>query len=315
MDRRTFLRSAGAAAAGLASARPASARPVPEVSADSLGVLVDTTLCIGCRKCEWACNGANGLPEAPLASFEDKSVFAEARRPSEKRFTVVNQFGSDDSPIWAKAQCMHCLDPGCASACIVSAFQRREDGAVVWDEGRCLGCRYCMVACPFQVPAYEWSDPLTPRVRKCTLCSERLDEGEPPACVAICPVECLTFGRREKLVELARRKIEAHPGRYRDHVYGEHEVGGTSWLYLAGVPFPELGFPELGEAPIPNVTETIQHSIFKSFFAPLALYAFLGQIMYITRKGRDAGGMGVPGNVDVSPPPAGVDGHGEEDRS
>jgi Fe-S-cluster-containing dehydrogenase component len=314
MDRRSFLRTAGAAGATLLAPGSAAARQATETSPDSVGVLVDTTLCIGCRKCEWACNGANDLPEASIEDFEDKSVFAAMRRPDGSRFTVVNRWGTDKSPIWAKVQCMHCQDPACSSACIVTAFSRREDGAVVYDVSRCLGCRYCMVACPFQVPAYEWLDPLTPRVRKCTFCAERIAEGEKPACVSVCPVECLTYGRREELVELAHGRIEAHPSRYVDHVYGEHEVGGTSWLYLAGVPFADLGFPELGSAPVPNVTETIQHSIFKNFFPPLALYAFLGQIMWLTGKGRGPRPAVEPGG-EVPLVAKGSNGRDGEDKS
>ncbi len=284
MDRRLFLKTAGATGLGLLAARPASAQHPHVGETCGMGVLIDTTQCIGCRKCEWACNDHNDLPETSLEAFEDKTVFAEMRRPAADRFTVVNKFGTEDAPIWAKVQCMHCHDAACASACIVTAFSRREDGPIIYDEGRCMGCRYCMVACPFQIPAYEWEDPLTPRVRKCTFCFDRLDEGKAPACVTVCPVQCLTFGERGQLLETAHSHIDRHPDRYIDHIYGEHEVGGTAWMYMASVPFSELGLPTLGAAAIPCVTETIQHSVFKNFFPPLALYAFFGQIMWLTRE-------------------------------
>ncbi len=284
MDRRQFIKSVTAAGLAALPAQAALAEHPHARPVDGVGVLVDTTLCIGCRKCEWACNQANSLPAVNTSSFEDKSVFSVMRRPDATHYTVVNEYGSAEDPIWAKVQCMHCQDPACSSACIVTAFNKRDDGVVAYDPWRCMGCRYCMIACPFQIPAYEWDNALTPQVRKCTFCLERLDTGKLPACVAICPVECLTFGKRRQLLELAHRRIERNPGRYIDHVYGEHEVGGTSWLYLAKVPFSELGFPELGEKPVPCVTETIQHSIFKNFFPPLALYAFLGEIMWLTRR-------------------------------
>ncbi len=284
MDRREFTKLLGATGLALVPGKAAASDPHPHArKVDGIGVLVDTTLCIGCRKCEWACNQSNNLPEQPLSSFENKSAFTSNRRPDAAHYTVVNESRPDGEPIWAKVQCMHCQDPACASACIVTAFDKRDDGVVAYDASRCMGCRYCIVSCPFQIPAYEYDNALTPQVRKCTFCLERLDEGRAPACVSICPVECLTYGRRDELIALAHRKIARNPDRYIDHVYGEHEVGGTSWLYLSSVPMTELDFPELGDAPVPCVTETIQHSIFKNFVPPLALYAFLGQIMWLTR--------------------------------
>lgn len=285
MDRRDFLitlGAAGATAAGAGDARASGGRHAPE---NPYGVLVDTTRCIGCRKCEWACNQSNNLPVQPLAEFEDKSVFAQPRRPDSGHYTVVNQIDEDDGrPAWVKVQCMHCQDPACVSACLVSAFSKNEDGSVRYDSWRCMGCRYCMVSCPFQIPAYEYDNPLDPVVRKCTFCFERLDAGRVPACVEICPVECLTFGRRDELIALAHDRIASHPDRYIDHVYGEHEVGGTSWLYLSDRPFTELGLPELGEIAPPRITEKIQHGIFKHFIPPIAVYAALGQIMWLGRR-------------------------------
>ena len=289
MDRRNFLKTmgtAGAMAAGASTARASEGHHVPE---NPYGVLVDTTLCVGCRKCEWACNQSNNLPVQSLESFEDKSVFERMRRPDAGNYTVVNQYGGEgEKPVWAKVQCMHCQDPACASACLVTALTKDEQGPVDYDPWRCMGCRYCMVACPFQIPAYEYDNALNPVVRKCTFCFERLEEGRVPACVEICPVECLTFGRRDDLLALAHGKIASRPGSYVDHVYGEHEVGGTCWLYLADRPFTELGFPELGEAAPPRMTEKIQHGIFKHFIPPIALYAALGQIMWLGKRKQEA---------------------------
>ena len=297
MKRRDFLKTAGGICAACVVAEEADAsRVAAEAPENAYGVLVDISKCIGCRKCEWACNQANNLPVQPLETFEDKSVFRDYRRPDAGHYTVVNQFpGPEGSerPLWAKVQCMHCNDPACSSACIVTAFQKKENGAVTYDPWRCMGCRYCMVACPFQIPAYEYDNAFTPQVRKCTFCFDRISkEGGVPACVEICPPQCLTFGKRKELLTLAHDKIQGHPGQYVDHVYGEHEVGGTSWLYISSRPFTDLGFPALGEKAPPQITETIQHGVFKNFLPPIALFAFLGGIMKFFNRGDDEGKEG-----------------------
>jgi formate dehydrogenase iron-sulfur subunit len=283
IDRRTFLQVAGVGTvAGLAAGR-AEASADSEVAADCMGMLVDTTECIGCRKCEYACNEVNRLSSQTLAEFEDKSVFESARRPTATAYTVVNRYPNEqdpEKPIYVKTQCMHCLEPACASACLVGALRRQDNGMVTYDAGKCMGCRYCMVACPFGIPAYEYDNALTPQVRKCTLCFERVTkEGKIPACAEMCPPMCLTFGKRSDLLAVAREKIAAAPDRYHPEIYGEHVVGGTSFLYLAAKPFEQLGFLRLGDEPVPRLTETIQHSIFKFGLPPLMLFGLLGAAM------------------------------------
>jgi Fe-S-cluster-containing dehydrogenase component len=170
---------------------------------------------------------------------------------------VVNRFeGAPTSqPTFVKDQCNHCLEPACASACFVRALRKVSTGAVVYDASLCVGCRYCMIACPFNIPTYEYSEPLTPRIRKCHLCQPRLEKGLLPGCVESCPKEALTFGPRKKLIREARQRIDKHPDRYQDHIYGEREMGGTSWLYLAGQPFGQLGMREdLGFQSAPSLT-------------------------------------------------------------
>lgn len=249
---------------------------------ENYGVLVDTVVCIGCRKCEWACNNEHKLKEADLKSFEDKSVFEQHRRPTDDAYTVVNRFEApeeNNKQYTIKVQCMHCNSPACVSACIVGALTKSDFGSVDYDAWKCIGCRYCLVACPFQVPAYEYSEAFKPEVRKCTFCAHRLKNGLRPACVSICPNEALTFGTRQELIEVARERIKTHPDKYVDHIYGENEVGGTSWLYLAPTEFTNTELPKLGTEDIPETTEKIQHGIFKSFIPPLALYGLLGLIM------------------------------------
>ncbi len=221
----------------------------------SIGVLHDTTLCLGCRRCEEACNKVNALP-GPEKPFKDLNVLDDHRRTTSIAYTVVNKFKDEKgSPVYSKFQCNHCLEPACASACFVKAFQKTEKGAVTYDASVCVGCRYCMVACPFNVPAYEYESAFSPRVMKCTMCHPRLMEGKLPSCVQSCPAEALTFGIRDDLLKIARERIRKHPDKYVDHIYGESEMGGTSWLYLSGMPFSEIGMREdLGVTPAPELT-------------------------------------------------------------
>ncbi len=256
-----------------------------------MAVLVDLARCVGCRRCEWACAGANGNPHGPMGECDDQSVFAQRRNPSTDQFCVVNRLprSTDDSqPIFAKIQCMHCEHPPCVSACLVGAMRKDPSGPVTYDASRCIGCRYCMVACPFERLTYEFESRLTPRVRKCEFCQHRTARGELPACVEICPVEALQYGRRRDLLRIAHERIAAHPDRYVDHVYGEVEGGGTSWLYLSPVTFEtlaEVGLPPLPSRSPAERSERIQHAIFKGFAGPLAVAAVLATLHRVTRKG------------------------------
>lgn len=297
ITRRTFLGTLGAA--GLATALPAGRSEAWESSAkpNAYGCLVDLTRCIGCRKCEEACNEVNALPE-PDKDFEDSTVFEEQRRPDDKAYTVVNRFftGQRDDhgtslPTFVKTQCMHCQDPACASACMTGAMYKADNGAVVYDPKKCIGCRYCMVACPFEIPGYEYQNALNPRVMKCSFCYERVEQdGKPPACASVCPVEAITFGRRKDLLGLARKRLSGDPDRYVDHIFGEHEAGGTNWMYVSGVPFSKLGFPRVPDRPLPQMTETIQHTLFHHLWSPIVLFGILGGVMYMNKhKGEQEG--------------------------
>jgi formate dehydrogenase iron-sulfur subunit len=299
-DRRQFLKlSAAAAATALAgSSTPARAA---QAAPDSLGCLVDTTLCVGCRQCEKACNQRNHLP-APKISFDETAVLENERRMDETTYTVVNKYYPRNlgtltwrqRPTFVKFQCMHCNDPSCVSACIVGALTKQPNGAVIYDADKCIGCRYCMVACPFQVPAYEYDQALTPQVRKCTMCFDQVKDGGLPACAQVCPREAITFGKRSELLSLARWRIKNRPGKYENHIYGENEVGGTAWLYLASEPFTNIGFPKLGPKAPPRLTESIQHAVTGYLAAPLGLFALLGGVMWFTgfmkKNGKDKQG-------------------------
>jgi formate dehydrogenase iron-sulfur subunit len=259
MDRREFLKRAAFISGTALIGRGDVSAEEAHVQSDRYGVLVDTTFCIGCRRCEWACNEWNKNPNQPIKQFEDKTVFQTQRRTHAATFTVVNRFNPSGKnvPVYVKKQCMHCETPACLSACFVDAFRKTEKGAVLYNPDVCVGCRYCMVACPFDIPSYEYDEPITPRVTKCTFCFDRISqEGKVPACVEICPTETLRFGKRQDLIALAHERIRNNPRRYINHIYGEHEVGGTSWLYLSAVPFERIGFrTDLGKKAIPDMSK------------------------------------------------------------
>ncbi len=212
---------------------------------NSYGCLTDLTKCVGCRSCEEACNKANKLPE-PKVPFGDKSVFDESRRTTPQAYTVVNRYENPkdkDKPLYRKIQCNHCKEPACATACPIHAYSKTPEGAVLYNPDLCFGCRYCMTACPFYIPAYDYSSALEPKISKCILCYDRIKAGGIPACAEACPTGTITFGKRDALIGMARERIEKNPDKYIDHIYGENEVGGTNWMYISGVPFEKLGFP------------------------------------------------------------------------
>jgi formate dehydrogenase iron-sulfur subunit len=256
-------------------------------SPDRYGVLYDLTRCVGCRSCEKACNAENKLPE-PNVPFDDKSVFEQKRRPTVDAYTVVNQYPNPKDPgkpLYRKVQCNHCNEPACATACPVHAYTKTSLGPVIYNENLCFGCRYCMVACPYYVPAYDYNSALEPKIAKCTMCYPRVKKGLPTACSEACPTGALTFGKRNDLINLARERIEKNPGAYIDYIYGEHEGGGTSWLYLSGVPFEHYGFPtNLQKTPLLENTKGFLSSVSLVF----AIWPALFGMLYVASHQRTA---------------------------
>jgi formate dehydrogenase iron-sulfur subunit len=208
----------------------------------SKGILYDATLCIGCKMCEKACADRNGLPY-------DDNIAAEQKQ-SDHKLTVVLTNGEK----FMRRLCMNCVDPTCASVCPVAALQKTADGPVTYSASRCIGCRYCMLACPFSVPKYEWGKPL-PLVRKCDMCSDRLARGQQTACAEACPTGATKFGDRDELIAEAKDRLAKNPGQYVNHVFGLEEVGGTSVLLLSSVPFENFGYrTDLSSEALPLLT-------------------------------------------------------------
>jgi Fe-S-cluster-containing dehydrogenase component len=256
MNRRKFLKGGllgGTALSLLGKSKKADASETFGGYPDSMGVLVDLTRCVGCRTCEAACNKEQGLPD-PAQPFDDISILDHKRRTSEGAYTVVNRYEipGSEHPLFRKIQCNHCQEPACLTSCFVHAYQKTPEGAVIYDPTVCVGCRTCMIACPFYVPAYSYSSVLNPIIKKCIFCyGTRLKFGRPPACVEACPRQVMTFGKRKDLIKIGHERIRRHPDIYEDHIYGEKEVGGTSWMYLSSAPFDQVGFDTgLGNEPI-----------------------------------------------------------------
>jgi formate dehydrogenase iron-sulfur subunit len=205
-------------------------------------VLFDSTLCVGCRSCESACAERWKLPY-------DEKIAAEERISAHK-LTTVKTHGER----FSRRLCMHCEEPACVSVCPVGAFEKTAIGPVVYDETKCMGCRYCMTACPFGTPSYEWES-RSPRVRKCDGCYDRKAAGQPSACSEACPTGATITGEREALIAEARTRIAEKPGEYYDRIYGIEEVGGTNTFFLSAVPFEQLGLnTRLPKEPLPQLT-------------------------------------------------------------
>ena len=236
LDRRSFFKLSGVAGltliSGSSSGAPASAKDTVEFR----GMLYDSTRCVGCRTCEESCAKAHDLPVP-----QDEMTTGVIRKTSESQRTVVNSYNTSKGEIFVKKQCMHCNEPACTAACLTQAMFKTKEGPVIWRGNKCMGCRYCMVSCPFDVPKFEYHSP-NPKIQKCDLCYDRILQGQIPACAENCPAEALTFGTRRELLTEARRRIAEKPEEYYNNIYGEDVAGGTGWLFISPVPFTDLGF-------------------------------------------------------------------------
>ncbi|MBC8424647.1 4Fe-4S dicluster domain-containing protein [bacterium] len=225
----------------------------------SFAILTDVTRCTGCEECVLACKVTHetGLRDAP-----HKWQGAATDLSSTRWTTIAKTEGRN-----VRVHCRHCLEPGCAAACPVGALHTTDEGAVAYDATICLGCRYCMVACPFSMTRYEWES-TNPRVRKCILCYEKIGSGElkQPACTGACPEDATIFGERDALLAEAKKRIADHPDRYLDHVWGEEEVGGTSVLYISDVDLVKAGWPaSLPGGAVPELADMVLHTVPATF--------------------------------------------------
>jgi len=283
-DRRSLLKGVAAAAALTLVPTTAEARERRTAPADAVGLLYDTTRCIGCKACVVACKEANDLP-ADTDGYGG-GLYDAPEGLNEFTKNVIQLYEEGDERSFVKRQCMHCVDPACVGACMLGALQKREFGIVSWDPTLCIGCRYCQMACPFNVPKFQWSK-AAPKLVKCELCRHRLAKGLEPACSTVCPRQAVIYGKYADLLADARRRLAENPGRYVPKIYGERELGGTQVLYLSHVPFEKLGFRFATDQPVPQVQQTVQHGIYQGFAAPVALYALLGAVMFRNRRRGD----------------------------
>jgi formate dehydrogenase iron-sulfur subunit len=205
-------------------------------------VLVDLTRCIGCRGCQVACKEWN-VKQADKTTF--KGDFTNPAKLSRDCYTRIRFVETEQNGRFAwnfvKNQCMHCAEPACAAACPVGALTKTRLGPVAYEFDKCIGCRYCMVACPFSIPKYEWGS-ISPAVQKCTFCAERIRDNMLPACVKTCPTGAMFFDDHDKVVAEAQKRVSGDSTKYFDHIFGLNEAGGTNWLYISDEPFDALGF-------------------------------------------------------------------------
>ncbi|MCL2304761.1 MAG: 4Fe-4S dicluster domain-containing protein [Planctomycetaceae bacterium] len=222
------------------------------------GVLVDLTKCIGCGSCTVACKMYNNNRWVDRSPTDGEGAVLADENWTVVRTCNVNDADGKEVVRFVKQQCLHCKDPACVSACPSRAFQKSESGAVLYFPQNCIGCRYCMIGCPFNIPKFEW-DQTFAKMTKCMMCSGRVATGEAPACVTVCPTNVMKFGDSDKLLEEAKEIIANNP-KYVQHIFGEKEAGGTNWIYISDVPFKELGFrTHVPKQSVPHYTEKFMH--------------------------------------------------------
>ncbi len=314
LKRRDFLKVTAGSGLLMATGGPATALARSEKKAlppEAVGILYDSTLCIGCQACMSGCKEANNMPlesQDPSGRWDNPPDLSASTLNIIKRYADGKASVKDqelDGYAFIKRQCLHCTDPACVSACPVSALRKDpRNGVVSYNKDACIGCRYCQIACPFNVPKFQWHS-TTPEIVKCQLCDHLMKKGKYANCCAACPTGASLFGPVEDLLAEAKRRLRLEPGvdadfplnnigfgpprttshqvgRYVQRLYGENEVGGTQVMFLAGVPFTKLGLPELPDETFVSLADGIQYAIYKGMAYPLVL---LGALVYMIRRG------------------------------
>jgi Fe-S-cluster-containing dehydrogenase component len=278
--------AAGGAVSAAMLSGVAHAEELAKASPQAVGMLYDATRCIGCQTCVVACTQANDLtPDNRLDPLHQAPSDLNSHTK-----TIIKLYKPTDGTAssFVKQQCMHCIDPACAAACMFGGLKKDAiTGAVKWNGSLCVGCRYCEIACPYNVPKFSWEG-FNPKIVKCEFCSERLAKGLQPACTTVCPKKAIIFGSREEMLKEAKLRIAASPGKYfEDRVFGEQEGGGTQVLYLSHVPFEDLGFPKLNNESIPGQYLKWQKRLYSYLVLPIGLYGLLAGTIRKNWKGHE----------------------------
>ncbi|HEY9121672.1 MAG TPA: hydrogenase 2 operon protein HybA [Brevefilum sp.] len=279
VNRRDFLKIAGAGVGSLVLPSKKVSAAIPVNVENAHAMLYDATKCVGCRACQLACKERAGLPFVT----DENGMYEMPTDLNGNTWTIIKLYQDEETYSFVKKQCMHCIEPACTSVCPVAALEKTPEGPVVYHGYKCIGCRYCMTACPFEVPKYQW-DEVNPFIQKCDFCYDLQAQGQQPACSAACPTGALISGTRAEMLEIAHQRIADNPDKYYDYVYGEHEVGGTSMLYISGVSFDKLQYPELGEQPIPSITWPYMKAVPFVFFG---MASAMSAIYYVTHRNKE----------------------------
>lgn len=316
MKRRDFLKASAGSAVAVCSTNAVVARPNLLPAENAVGMLYDSTLCVGCKACVAKCKEVNGMP--PVIDG-DEQAWDSARDLSDDTLNVIKVYKNGtaeqkdreiDGYSFEKRSCMHCVDPGCVGACPVTAMRRDpETGIVTYHADACIGCRFCMVACPYNVPQYEYDDAFG-QIQKCELCNqegvERINNGQMTGCAEACPTGATLFGSRDALLAEAKKRLAMQPGEtyrypmgdvsnpdsyhekaipaYRKHIWGEKEAGGTNVLHISTIPFEKLGMPPVEERSAASVMDTVQHSLYSYLALPAVALAGLS---YVVNRNMD----------------------------
>ncbi|MCW9035704.1 MAG: hydrogenase 2 operon protein HybA [Alphaproteobacteria bacterium] len=326
MKRREFLKGAlGTSAATvcgvMASSKTAEARPNLEVNDNAVGMLYDSTLCVGCKACVAKCKEVNDMSPVIESKLE---AWDEARDLSGDTLNVIKVYkngtaktkdAETDGFAFEKRSCMHCVDPGCVSACPVTALEiQQKTGIITYNPDACIGCRTCMTACPYNVPQFEY-DKTFGQIHKCQMCNqkgvERIDKGQMTGCAEACPTGATLFGTRKQLLEEAKRRTALKPGdiynypmgdlskpdsyhekpvpNYKDHIWGEKEAGGTNVMHISSISFDKLGMPPLEERSYASMSEGVQHTLYSYLALPAVALAGLS---FVVKRNIDSDGEG-----------------------